>query len=76
MLGHSAHYLELFSIVVIAWMHLALTRAVEGQDDDFANGLRQSARYWIATEIPRVAALAALCESGERSYLDMQPEWF
>lgn len=76
MLGHSADYLELFSILVIAWMHLKLSNAVDGRDDDFAEGMRRSAQYWIATELPRIEALAARCESAERSYLDIRPEQF
>jgi hypothetical protein len=42
------------------------------RDDAFAAGLRQAARYWVATEVPRVAALCALCESAERSFLDVR----
>ncbi len=75
MLGHSADYLELLSIVVIAWMHVKLTNAAR-DDGDFARGLVQSARYWIATEVPRVEHLASLCERAEPSYLDMQDAWF
>ncbi|MEZ4340103.1 MAG: acyl-CoA dehydrogenase [Sandaracinaceae bacterium] len=75
MLGHSADYLELFSIVVIAWMHVKLTNAARG-DGDFARGLVQSAKYWIATEVPRVEHLATLCGTAEPSYLEMQDDWF
>ena len=80
MLGHSADYLELFSILVIAWQHLRLATAAQkrlgGADDAFLRGLIQSARYWVATELPRIEALRALCESAERSYLDMKADWF
>ena len=31
-------------------------------------------RYWLATELPRVAQLAALCRSGEDSYLKLDPD--
>ena len=75
MLAHSADYLELFSVLVIGWMHVKLTNAATG-DSDFAKGLRQSARYWWATEVGRVDHLASLCEGSERSYLDMQDAWF
>ncbi len=74
MLGHSADYLELFSILVIAWMHVKLANA--SREDDLGRGLRQSARYWLATEVPRIEHLAKLCEDAERSYLDMQDAWF
>ncbi|MBX3272594.1 MAG: acyl-CoA dehydrogenase [Sandaracinaceae bacterium] len=75
MLAHSADYLEACSILVIAWMHVKLTNATPA-DIPFASGLRQSARYWLATEVPRVEHLAALCEANERSYLDMRDDWF
>ncbi|HJL17020.1 MAG TPA: acyl-CoA dehydrogenase [Sandaracinaceae bacterium LLY-WYZ-13_1] len=76
MLAHSADYLELFSILVVAWMHLKLETAVADRDDDFARGLRHAARYWIATELPRIAHLAQLCEDAEDSYASMDPAWF
>ncbi|MBL9039558.1 MAG: acyl-CoA dehydrogenase [Archangium sp.] len=71
MVGHSADYLELASTLVIGWMWLKLTLAVHGRDDDFAKGIRAAAQYWFVTELPRIDALAALCESAERSYLDV-----
>ena len=43
-------------------------------DDPFARGLAHAARYWIATEIPRVAQLAALASGPDRSYLDARPD--
>jgi alkylation response protein AidB-like acyl-CoA dehydrogenase len=74
MLGHSADYLELASIVAIAWMWIEMSTRVSGRDDAFSRGIARTAAYWIATEIPRVEPLAALIESGERSYLDVRPE--
>lgn len=73
MLGHSADFLELSSIVVIGWMWTKL--AAHAPDDDFGKGLRAAAKYWLATEVTRVPQLAALCESGERSYLDLEDGW-
>ena len=75
MLGHSADFLELASIIVIAWMWTRLAAATSKRTDDFTRGIRAAASYWLATELPRVTALAALCESGERSYLDLDPAW-
>jgi butyryl-CoA dehydrogenase len=75
MLGHSADFLELASIIVIGWMWARLAASTKGRDDDFAKGLRAAASYWLTTELPRVPALAKLCESGERSYLDLNPDW-
>jgi len=76
MMAHSADYLEAFSIVTIGWqwarMWTASTRLPI--DDPFARGLVHAARYWIATEIPRVAQLAALASGPDRSYLDARAD--
>jgi butyryl-CoA dehydrogenase len=73
MMGHSADYLELMSVLVVAWVWIKLAAHAPG--DDFGRGLKQAAAYWIHTEVPRIAQLAALCESAERSYLDLNPDW-
>jgi len=78
MLGHSADYMEICSILVVAWQWTTMRTAAASlvaRGDAFASGIEQTARYWIATEVPRIEALAALCASGERSYLDARPEW-
>lgn len=74
MLGHSVDYLTLFSIVIVAWQHLELATAAAGRDTDFHRGLIQSARYWAATELPRVGLLADRCRT-DRSYLELDPAW-
>jgi butyryl-CoA dehydrogenase len=75
MMGHSADYLECMSIVVVAWQHLRLwTAAVRGTEDAFRRGLVQSARYWMATELPRVHALVELAGGEDRSFLDVRPD--
>ncbi|MEO6954588.1 MAG: acyl-CoA dehydrogenase [Polyangia bacterium] len=73
LLGHATDYLELFSLLVIAWMWTELT--AHAPDDDFGRGLDAAARYRVTTELPRIPALAALCESAERSFLDVRAEW-
>ena len=81
MLAHAADYLDLFATVAIAWQWLELAAAVAeraarpGADADHRAVTDACARYWFATELPRVAHLAALCHSGERSYLDLDPAW-
>ena len=82
MLLHSADYLAMFSIIAIAWQWL-LQAAVaaeaimhDGIPRDFYAGKLAACRYWITTELPRVAVLAELCKSGERSFADMRNEWF
>ncbi len=74
MLGHSADYLELMSTVAIGWVWLALAAAAAG-DGPFERGLRAAAEYWLRTEVPRVEQLAARCESGERSFVGLDPDW-
>ncbi|WNG14145.1 acyl-CoA dehydrogenase [Cystobacter fuscus] len=82
MLRHSADYMELFSVLAVAWRWLAqaaaaregLARGTDGRD--FYEGKLAAAQYWIHTELPRVAALVELCRSGEDSYTRMQPDWF
>jgi len=73
MLGHSVDYLTLMSIVVVGWQHLVLATAAR-EDSAFHRGLRQSALYWSATELPRVALLADRCRR-DRSYLELDPDW-
>ncbi|WP_437911695.1 acyl-CoA dehydrogenase [Sorangium sp. So ce302] len=82
MLRHSADYMELVSVVVVAWQWLAMAAAArEGlargaTPAGFYEGKLCAAQYWLSTELPRVEALAALCRSGEDSYARMQPGWF
>lgn len=81
MLRHSADYLELFSVVVIGWQWLRLaTAAVRGRrrgpDTAFYEGVLCAAQYWMATELPRVGALADLCRGDDDSYARCRPEWF
>ena len=49
-------------------------RAARRGDDGFIRAKQAAARYWLATELPRVAQLAALCRSGEDSYLKLDPD--
>ncbi len=74
MLAHATDYLEAFSIVIIAWMWTKMATRAAPRGDDLAHGIEHAARYWSAAELPRVPALVALCQSGDRSYLDLRPE--
>ncbi len=81
-LRHSADYLDLFSTVVIAWQWLLLAAAsrealAAGRGPaGFFEGKLAAADYWARTELPRAAALIALCRSNEDSYARMRPDWF
>jgi butyryl-CoA dehydrogenase len=82
MMLHSADYLDLFSTVAVAWqwiLQAAAAREALARGDEpagFFEGKLCAAQYWIATELPRVDHLAALCRSAEDSYARMKPEWF
>ncbi|MDY7225765.1 acyl-CoA dehydrogenase [Hyalangium rubrum] len=82
MLRHSADYMELFSIVAVAWRWLAQAAAAReglsrgGEGRDFYEGKLCAAQYWFATEVPRVPHLVELCRSGEDSYTRMRADWF
>lgn len=74
MLLHSADYLELFGVLVVAWQHLTMATAARkaaatgDEDAAFRRGKVLAATYWIRTELPRVETLVALCRAGEDSY--------
>jgi butyryl-CoA dehydrogenase len=78
---HSVDYLDLFSTLVVGWMWLlqaavcreALSRGTP--DPGFYEGKLCAAQYFISTELPRMAALATLCRTGEDSYGRVRPEW-
>ena len=82
MLRHSADYMDLFSLLAVAWRWLAQAAAAReglargGGDPDFYEGKIAAAQYWLHTELPHVRHLVALCRSGEDSYTRMRPEWF
>ena len=86
-LTHATDYLELFSIVVIAWQWLELaavaTEALAGtlprgaapRDAGYYRAKLAAAKYWMHTELPRVAHLATLCRTAEDSYAALDPTW-
>ncbi len=80
MLRASADFLVLFSVVTVAWQHLAMAAAATeclaaGQGDaDRHRGTVQGARYWFETELPRVPVLAERCRGGA-SYAELDPAW-
>jgi butyryl-CoA dehydrogenase len=82
MLAHSGDYMQLFSIVTVAWLWLrqaaVSSRALSAgaRERDFYEGKIRAAQYWFATEVSRVDQLAALCASCEDSYVRMKPESF
>jgi alkylation response protein AidB-like acyl-CoA dehydrogenase len=83
-LDHSADYLDMLSTLVIGWQWLqmatvaqrALQRGASDPDRSFYMGKIQAARYWFATDLPRIAQLTELCRGDETSYVAMQDSWF
>lgn len=77
MLAHSVDYLTLFSNLILSWQWLCMAGAacrglggdVDDRSADYYRAKVEAARYWIRTELADNARLAALCESGEDSYL-------
>ena len=84
MLRHSFDYLEMMSIVVIAWQWIeqaaaakeGLARSPSTDAASFYEGKLAAAQYWILTELPRVGTLGALLRTNEDSYARAQPSWF
>jgi butyryl-CoA dehydrogenase len=82
MMLHSADYLELFSILVVAWQWLVQAAAAKeglargGGPEGFYQGKLRAAQYWFATELPRIEHIAELCRTAEDSYGGMQADWF
>lgn len=82
MLRHSFDYLDLMSIVVVAWVWLEQATAAQvglktnPSSADFYKGKRAAADYWFRTELTRTPALVTRIRSSETSYADFQQEWY
>jgi butyryl-CoA dehydrogenase len=80
MLAHSADYMQLFSIFVVAWQWVRMAAAARAGMEkdrasaDFYRGKLSAARYFLATEVPRIPQLARLCLEDD-SFLATRPEW-
>jgi butyryl-CoA dehydrogenase len=81
-LRHSVHFMDLMCSLVMGWMWMSqATHAQRGlregrHDAGFLRGKLSAAQYWFRTELPRVSQLAALCQSNEPSYAQMQDDWW
>lgn len=79
---HATDYMDLVATVAVAWQWLAMAAAAtaglarDPSAGDFYRGKLHAARYWFATELPRVGYLAALVRSGEDSFAAMRPDWY
>ncbi len=78
MLGHSWDYMDMFCTLVIGWqwLHMAAVARTSAVSEARRSGIEAASHYWLRTEIPRIAILAELCRSNERSYIDAEAAWF
>jgi alkylation response protein AidB-like acyl-CoA dehydrogenase len=76
MLAHAADYLDAMGVLLVAWQWLLALAALgeTGRSDAFARGKQRAAEYWLATELPRIDHLAALCRTVEGSYLGVKSD--
>jgi hypothetical protein len=63
-------------VLLVAWQWLLALAALgeTGRSDAFARGKQRAAEYWLATELPRIDHLAALCRTVEGSYLGVKSD--
>ena len=76
MMRHSVDYLDMMSTLVVGWQWLLQSTAASKKQGDLFEGKKQTARYFIRTEVPRIDHLAHLCTSAEDSYAAMKDAWF
>jgi butyryl-CoA dehydrogenase len=82
MVRHSVHFLQVVSIVVVAWQWLQQAAVAQEalnanrEPRDFYEGKLCAAQYWFRTELPRTGPMIALIRSCDDSYARMLPEWF
>ncbi len=77
MMRHSVDYLEMMSTFVVGWLWLRqATAASKKPSAPLYEGKLRAAKYFIETEVPKIAHLAHLCTTAEDSYATMKDEWF
>ncbi|MCO8270769.1 acyl-CoA dehydrogenase [Actinoplanes sp. TRM 88003] len=70
-LANSTAYLEATGHLVIAWLWLSQLAATEGKEGPFYEGKRLAARYFLTHELPRIAPLLDLLDSGDTLLADL-----
>ncbi len=84
-LADATLYLEMFSIIAIAWQWMlqaiaaagALQKGTSEADRNFYQGKLHTCSYFFAYELPKIKGLAArLKESADGLTVRMKPEWF
>jgi alkylation response protein AidB-like acyl-CoA dehydrogenase len=75
-LANATMYLEAVGHVVLAWIWLEQALAAHGKADDFYEGKRLAARYFFHYELPRTTAQFDLLDSGDRTTIELNENWF
>ncbi len=74
-LADATAYLEATGHVVVAWLWLEQLLVAEGREGAFADGKRAAAAYFFGRELPKVGPMLDLLASGDRTTLDLDPDW-
>jgi hypothetical protein len=75
-LTNATVYLEAVGHVVLAWIWLHQAVAADGETGDFYDGKRLAAQYFFHYELPKTAAQFDLLDSGDRTTIDLDENWF
>lgn len=84
-LADATLYLDMFSIIAIAWQWMlqaiaaagALQKGASEADRNFYQGKLHTCRYFFACELPKIKGITArLKESADGLTVKMKPEWF
>ncbi len=71
MMGHSTDYLDATGSLVLGWMWLWLAGATRQREGGFFDGVRATARFCVAREIPRVHSLADIIERADPAFIEL-----
>jgi hypothetical protein len=74
-LADATAYLEATGHLVVAWLWLEQCLAADGKEGAFYEGKRAAARYFFARELPKVGPMLDLLASGDRTTVDLDPDW-
>jgi hypothetical protein len=75
-LANATIYLEAVGHVVVARIWLQQALAAHGKTGDFYDGKRLATRYFFHHELPKTTAQFDLLDSGDRTTIDLDENWF
>jgi hypothetical protein len=75
-LTNATMYLEAVGHVALAWIWLQQALAAHGKAGDFYDGKRLAARYFFHYELPKTTGQFDLLDSGDRTTIDLDANWF